>query len=279
MRIMSYSEYLKTSLTEALITFNKKAYPKFGNVVILAGGAGSGKGFVKEKLLGIEGKSIDVDELKALVMGSTKLAKKIKDETGHDVEEFDLRTSDDVSRLHSIVKMYKLDSKMNKKLFNSVVLQPKDKKPNLIFDVTLKDITKLNNITLSISDLGYDRNNIHIVWVVNRVEVAKIQNAKRSRVVPEDILIDTHKGASSTMKDILDMGTNLKKYMDGDIWFAFNSVGEDTEIDKSGNGGSYIKTANYVKVKETGKAQKSSKELTKEIYDKIAEYTPKLNDW
>ena len=36
------------SLQEKLITFGKKAYPKFGNVVILAGGAGSGKGFQLE---------------------------------------------------------------------------------------------------------------------------------------------------------------------------------------------------------------------------------------
>lgn len=30
-------------ISEALITFGKSAYPKFGNIVILAGGAGSGK--------------------------------------------------------------------------------------------------------------------------------------------------------------------------------------------------------------------------------------------
>jgi len=34
----SFKEF--TDLDEALITFNKKAYPKFGQVVILAGGAG-----------------------------------------------------------------------------------------------------------------------------------------------------------------------------------------------------------------------------------------------
>lgn len=43
-------------LQEALITFRGKAYPKFGTVVIMAGGAGSGKGFVLEKLVGVEGK-------------------------------------------------------------------------------------------------------------------------------------------------------------------------------------------------------------------------------
>ena len=38
-------------LNEKLITFGGKAYPKFGNAVLLAGGAGSGKGFVKETII------------------------------------------------------------------------------------------------------------------------------------------------------------------------------------------------------------------------------------
>ena len=46
-------------LVEKLITFGNRAYPKFGTVVIMAGGAGSGKGFVKERLLGVEGFTFD----------------------------------------------------------------------------------------------------------------------------------------------------------------------------------------------------------------------------
>jgi dephospho-CoA kinase len=275
----SFKDILEENMNEALITFNKKSYPRFGNVVILAGGAGSGKGFVKDKLLGIEGKTLDVDHLKTLVMASWKLSKKIKDETGHDIKTFDLKKPENVSMLHSIVKKYHLDEKTEKSLFNSIVAQPKDKKQNIIFDVTLKDITKLNNITHDIVELGYDRKNIHIVWVINKVEIAKIQNKSRERIVPEDILLDTHKGASSTMKDILDMGDNLKKYMDGDIWFAFNAIGIDSEIAKSENGGSYIKKANYIKVKEAGKKQKSSEELGNEIYNKIKSYVPSSNQW
>jgi hypothetical protein len=67
--MLSFKQYLNenlSELTEALITFSGQAYPKFGNVVILAGGAGSGKGFVKDKLIGIEGFNFDVDELKSL---------------------------------------------------------------------------------------------------------------------------------------------------------------------------------------------------------------------
>ena len=59
-------EYIQNQyddLLEALITFGGQAYPKFGNVVIMAGGAGSGKGFVKDKLVGVEGFTFDVDAL------------------------------------------------------------------------------------------------------------------------------------------------------------------------------------------------------------------------
>ena len=40
------SESINNELNEKLITFGGKAYPKFGNVVLLAGGAGSGLGGV-----------------------------------------------------------------------------------------------------------------------------------------------------------------------------------------------------------------------------------------
>ncbi len=52
--MLSFNNFMKESfseLSEALITFAGQAYPKFGNVIILAGGAGSGKGFIKDKLI------------------------------------------------------------------------------------------------------------------------------------------------------------------------------------------------------------------------------------
>ena len=81
----------ESQLEEALITFGGKAYPDFGQVVILAGGAGSGKGFVKSKLLGIEGIVFDVDRLKELVIASTKFNAKAKEEFGIDVSKLNLK--------------------------------------------------------------------------------------------------------------------------------------------------------------------------------------------
>jgi len=269
-------------LDEALITFAKKAYPKSGHVVILAGGAGSGKGFVLDNLIGLEGKKFDVDELKKLTLRAPKIKEKIKAETGVDMDKFQLTKADDVGKLHDIVAdELNLPNKKAAAFFANVIrLRPEDK-PNVIFDVTLKDLRKLDNITRLAQGAMYDKKNIHIVWVVNDIEVAKKQNLdpSRGRVVPVEILVNTHRGASQTMLDIVKMGTRIKKYMDGDIVFAFNKVGVDSDLAKSGRGGKFIKDSNYFYVKRSGKPTLDHFYIQKEILKKIDKYVPSGQDW
>jgi hypothetical protein len=81
------------------------------------------------------------------------------------------------------------------------------------------------------------------------------------------------------MNDIVKMGANLKKYMDGDIVFAFNKVGVDSTVVKSGRGGMHITDANYFYVKRSGQPPVSSDKLSADIKDKIAEYVPPGVDW
>ncbi|MDC0889065.1 hypothetical protein OAS42_00300 [bacterium] len=269
-------------LMEKLITFGGKAYPKFGNIVIMAGGAGSGKGFVLNKLVGVEGKVFDVDELKRLASKTPAIKKRVKKELGVDIEALgkDLKNPDNVSKLHDIIANFLGADKGKERMFYRTVLTaPADRKPNIIFDMTFKEITKLEKVANDASKLGYDKKNVHIVWVVNDIEVAQAQNAKRARRVPSEILINTHRGAANTMGDIINMGTKLKKYMDGDIVFAFNKVGVDANLATSGKGGSYIKDANYFYVKKQGKAPTSIDKLDKDIRRKIKGYVPKNVEW
>lgn len=269
-----------TSLDEALITFGGKAYPKFGQVVILAGGAGSGKGFTLEKLLGIEGITLDVDALKKLVMGSTKLAAEIKAKTGHDVKTMNLKNPDNVATLHHVIAdVFNVSNKNQARVYAGIAAAPEDRKPNLIFDVTLKSMSKLASIARDVEALGYQKENIHIVWVMNDVHIAMQQNLKRDRVVPKEILMDTHEGAALTMAKILNMGDSLKQYMDGDIWISFNKVGIDSDIKKSDKGGMFVVKSNYIKVKAKGKPQKSIDQLDKELVAKVAAYAPKTDTW
>lgn len=280
--MLSFRRFLEESvfdLTEALITFAGQAYPKFGNVIILAGGAGSGKGFIKDKLIGAEGYNFDVDELKSLSMRTPKIIEKIKNQFGVDPSKLDLRNPEDVAKLHEIIgDALNLDNKKKQTMFASIMSAAPDRKPNLIFDVTLKDLRKLENITRQVKSLGYDSKKIHIVWIINDIEIAKQQNAKRSRRVPVEILVNTHRGASHTMHDIVNMGNELKKYMDGDIVFAFNKVKVDSSIARSDSGGMYIKDAKYFYVKRAGKPVDETK-LTDDIRAKIASYVPPSASW
>ena len=269
-------------LMEKLITFGGKAYPKFGNIVVMAGGAGSGKGFVLSKLVGVEGKVFDVDELKRLASKTPAIQRRVKKDLGVDIEALgkDLKNPENVSKLHDIIANFLGADKGKERMFyRSVLTSPADRKPNIIFDMTFKELSKLEKVANDASKLGYDKKNIHIVWVVNDIEVAKAQNAKRARRVPSEILINTHRGAANTMGDIINMGNKLKKYMDGDIVFAFNKVGVDANLDSSGKGGSYVKDANYFYVKKQGKAPTSIDKLDNDIRRKIKGYVPKNVDW
>lgn len=240
----------------------------------------SGKGFTLNKLLGIEGNVLDVDALKALAIGSDKFAKKVKEETGYDLKNFDLRKPENVSKIHELLSdIYGITKANERRIFAGALAAPTDRKPNLIFDVTLRDMSKLESISRNITDLGYDKANIHLVWVINDVEVAMKQNANRSRVVPEEVLMSTHEGAALTMRKLVDASTNLAKYLDGDMWFAFNKAKVDVEMVKSEDGGSYIIDANYVQVKKKGQKPLSYNDMEEGIVNKIREYTPKTMKW
>lgn len=279
--MLNFLEHRLEQLEEALITFGGTAYPKFNNVIIMAGGAGSGKGFIKSNLIGAEGRVFDVDALKGLAMKAPELNKKVKAEFGVEMSKLNLTKSDDVAKLHDIVSTMGIDDGDKNSVFNSVLAANPERRPNLIFDVTLKDLRKLEKISTSVERLGYDKKNIHIVWVVNDVEVAKKQNTNpdRGRVVPVEILVNTHRGVSATMQDIIKMGSKLKKYMDGDIVLAFNKIGVDADFKTSGRGGSYIEKANYVYIKKAGKQVTSLKDIDKNIKAKIKSYVPKNVEW
>jgi hypothetical protein len=147
-------------------------------------------------------------------------------------------------------------------------------KPNLIFDVTLREMPKFSSLCSDATNMGYDKNNIHIVWVLNKLSVAMKQNKERDRVVADDIVISTHRGVAFTLKEIVTYFEQTSETcMNGDIWIAFNAPDEDTKLTKSKTSkGSYLEKATYVKIKETGKAIKSLSELSAEFQNKIENY-------
>ena len=284
----NYLSHQYETLFEQLIAPRGVQYPKFGHIVIMAGGAGSGKGYIQSKLLGIEGKTFDVDKLKQLAIKTSKkgfahkLNKMVQDRFGVDLKDLDLKRSEDTAALHTMIgDVLGIPNKAQQAFFASAITANPERKPNIIFDVTLKNMKKLDTITSAASNMGYDKKNIHIVWVVNELEVAMKQNKSRDRVVRDDILLDTHLGASMTMRRIIDHGKDLRHYMDGMIVFAFNKLKVDSKLVQSGKGGEYIEkgTAEFEYIKEPGKPPLPYDAIKKDVLDKIKSYVPNSPTW
>ena len=279
-------------LNEVSIQFGGKSETQFGQVVILAGGAGSGKGFILNTLLDIQGKVFDVDELKGLAIRSTKLNQLVKAEFGVELNKLNLKNPEDVSKLHAIVDDLGLDKNKKSAMARSIATANVNRKPNLIFDVTLKNLKKLKDISEMVTNVGYKKENIHIVWVLNDINVAIHQNMTRSRRVPDDILKDTHDHVSKAMSNILKGATPARNYMDGFFIIVPNKANIDSKVKASGTGnnhnkklgitnrgGMYLDKADYIVVKKKGKGFETAKRLSTIIVNKIKQYVPNPSDW
>lgn len=125
--------------------------------------------------------------------------------------------------------------------------------------------------------MGYLPENIHLVWVINDVEVARSQNQKRSRTVPDDILMASHAGASANLKRIVVDFEHSGSKMNGDLWFVFNREGTDTTMAKSNTGKSVLTKGTYFKVKSAGSRQ--IRTIPDQYLNKIRAYTPNPEVW
>ena len=250
-------------IDEKLITFSNRA--PYGQIVFMAGGAGSGKGFAIDNFIDSAGFKVrDVDEMKKAVgkldqLGKfsvdkwyKKYGKKLSDKPkggglspkAH-VEEFvlgkglsisdiskDLKNPNNVASLHYIV-----DSMGLKDKWLISMLSGKDNKetlPNLLFDITAKKVSALTDVIKPLIANGYDSKNIHLIWVLADFHVAIKANKDRDRMVPEDILLQTHEGAGKTMWEI--MTKILPKGLNGRIDVILNKRAETVPyVDSKGN--------------------------------------------
>lgn len=233
----------KEQIDEKLITFSNRA--SYGQVVFMAGGAGSGKGYAIDNFIDAAGFKVrDVDEMKKAVGKLDQLGKfsvdkwykkygnKLKPKDKAHIEEFvlgkgmaiadvaaDLKNPNNVMSLHLIVDAMGLKDKW---LINMLKgKQNKETLPNLLFDITAKKVGSITSVIKPLVDAGYDSKNIHLIWVLTNYHLAVKQNKERSRVVPDDILLLTHEGAAKTIWSILTSG--VPKGLDGRIDVILNN--------------------------------------------------------
>ena len=255
---MVFEEITEDILNEKLITYgNRKPY---GQIVFMAGGAGSGKGFaIKNFVDSASFKIRDVDEMKKQLQILNRLGKldirsilkkygrniKLKDldlirkieKDGYKLQNFNLKKSDHVYALHILVKAMGIKDNTLEKLLlgknNTETL------PNILFDITAKDVTDITNVIPKLKAVGYKPENIHLTWILTNYVTAMANNKNRSRMVPEDILLKTHEGAANTIWGLVTKA--LPKGMNGRVDVILNNP-ENTVFLKGADGKDFEKT-------------------------------------
>jgi hypothetical protein len=292
-------DYKAYELVEKQILYNKGA--KYGQIVFLAGGAGSGKGFAIQHFMpGSDFKVRDVDELKIAFQKLDAIekftTKDLLDKYGDKISERDkeliqkelvdknlrmgdlnLRTPTHVYMLHVLVRA---TGAKDKTLDLMLAGAEKGQLPNIIFDSTFKEVEDMTNVLPKLFKAGYEPKNMHVSWVLTNYQIAISNNKKRARVVPEDILLATHKGAAETVYNLV---TNaMPPSVQGGIYVILNNP-ENTIfiIDPRTNkpyrdikGNPVIKDFKYLTLKEPGKPAKTELDVKKQLLTWIRDNVP-----
>lgn len=211
------TEYI---LENQVIGFNGKSNSNYGECIILAGGPGSGKGFIKNKI-NAQFKTYDVDDLKIKYQKLLHQGK-LKDE----LKDFDFSNPNDVSELHMRVKEHGWKEKQIDMIFRNKYNPDKEASnskilPNLLFDKVSKEITDITEVALRAKTLGY---NVTIIWVLCNLDTAKINNRVRNRYVDEEkVLIPGHQNCYQTMTKLLNNEyKNFNDFIDN-VWIGFSA--------------------------------------------------------
>jgi len=237
---MIFEEITEEVLNEKLITYgNRKPY---GQVVFMAGGAGSGKGFAISNFVDSASFKIrDVDKMKNQLQILNRLGKldiktiikkygkniKPKDldlinkieSDGYRLQNLNLKNPDHVYALHILVKAMGIK---DNSLANLLAGKDNPKTlPNILFDITAKDVTDITSVLPMLKNVGYKAENIHLTWVLTSYVTAMVNNKNRARMVPEDILLKTHEGASNTIWGLVTKA--LPKGMNGRVDVILNN--------------------------------------------------------
>jgi hypothetical protein len=266
--MLTFSQYLE----EKLILYQQGK--KYGQIVFLAGGAGSGKGFaIKNFMEGEKFKIRDVDEWKKAFMKMADLQDKFPE-----IKGLNLKNPKDVYKMHMFVKKSGIKDKSLDLLLrdaNSATL------PNIMFDITMKDASDIGDIIPKLKEAGYDSNNIHLTWVLTNYAVAIVNNRNRERVVPEDIMLLSHEGAAKNMYNVVK--GKLPKGLNGGVRVVLNNrentipyVDPETKKPvKTKHGELVIQDFTYLTFKREGKTIAPEADVKRELLSWISANVPK----
>jgi hypothetical protein len=272
-------------LEEKLILLNNGK--KYGQIVFLAGGAGSGKGFASTNFMEKEKYKVrDVDEWKLAFMKIGKLKNKYPE-----IQGLDLKKPEDVGKLHTFIDSKGIKDNTMRGLLST--MGKKETLPNIMFDITAKNVGSIHKMMPDLLKAGYNPADIHMVWVLTDYQVAIKNNQNRARVVPDDIMFQTHTGAANTMFDLI-RNKGKKLALNGEIKVILNNrkntiIWKDDDegvTAKNRTTGKYgdniknndtlkvIKDFTYLTIKQRGKPNHTDDQIMQQLYQWIVNNVP-----
>ena len=258
-------------LEEKLIMYNQGK--RYGQIVFLAGGAGSGKGFAIKHFMEKEKFKVrDVDAWKSAFI-------KLADTTDKypEIKGLSLKNPRDVMKIHQFVKDKGIKEKSLDLLLRDVNVK---NAPNVIFDITMKDASGINTIIPKLLEAGYDSKNIHLTWVLTNYAIAIKNNQKRERVVADDIMLLSHEGAATSMYDVIK--GKIPRGLNGGVRVILNNrnntipyVDPDTSKPmQTKQGDIIVKDFTYLTLKKEGKRIGPEMGVKRQILGWIEENVP-----
>lgn len=241
-------------LEDRVTKFGGQIFPKFGWCCILAGGAGSGKGYNFNNYVPIEGRKFDPDAIKERTIDkvrvvSNELGDRLVYTDGNgekhtiDLDERGIKPPYNTSNPQYTGLIHEISRPLVKKLKNYIFKGnnnvSKDRLPNIIFDCTMSDETDYDILIPQMKQLGYK---IALVCVFTNVRVAISQNKSRGSAVSVDkygntkfgrrvdykTLLDTHDGFIRTLSKIRNR-SDLISQVD-DVWAIITARDEQPRI-------------------------------------------------
>jgi len=248
---------------------------RYGQIVFLAGGAGSGKGFAIANFMEKEKFKIrDVDEWK-------KAFQTLADTKGvyPEIQGLKLSNPKDVYKLHTFVRNKGIKDKTLDLLLQD---SNTNRLPNIMFDITMKDANDIEDVLPKLIEAGYDSKNIHLTWVLTNYAVAIVNNRNRERVVPEDIMLLSHEGAAKSMYEVIK--GKLPRGLNGGVRVILNNrentipwVDPDTKklMKDHKSGDVLVKDFTYLSFKKEGKSMGPELGIKKQLLGWISANVPK----
>ncbi len=248
---------------------------KYGQVIILAGGAAGGKSFaIKHFIRSEDYKIINPDDVKAHMVALANRGS----EHFKSIKGLDPNDPDDAQLIHNTMNDMRIGSKKRSVMYGD---NPnRSELPNLLFDRTLSWDNELTSITRKLVKAGYKQKNIHVIWVLTDFKFALVANKERKRTLADEIILFTHKGAKTNIINFLFGRTSA--LVNGEVYVIFggpentmhyvNRKGEP--LDGKDGRATIIQNFEYIKVKESGKKLDRTGDIIKKLMMKVSQLAP-----